>query len=85
MIVNNIMKTLLIEAIFVGILTVFVGILITFIIKNCTNTNVPKNCRNHTMEMNLFITGLCVHLICEMTGINKWYCKNGNACHNKLA
>ena len=28
----------------------------------------------------LFILGLAIHLLCEVSGINKWYCKNGNAC-----
>ena len=27
-----------------------------------------------------FVTGVIIHLLCEGTGINKWYCKNGNAC-----
>ena len=26
------------------------------------------------------LTGMIFHLTCEATGINKWYCKNGNAC-----
>ena len=27
-----------------------------------------------------FIIGFITHLVCEFTGINDWYCKNGNAC-----
>jgi len=26
------------------------------------------------------IIGMLSHLICEFSGINKYYCKNGNAC-----
>ena len=26
------------------------------------------------------VAGALFHLICEATGVNKWYCKNGNAC-----
>jgi|TARA_B110000196_G_scaffold149267_1_gene128937 hypothetical protein len=26
------------------------------------------------------VTGALLHLLCEVTGVNKWYCKNGNAC-----
>lgn len=26
------------------------------------------------------IAGALFHLICEWGGINRWYCKNGNAC-----
>lgn len=24
--------------------------------------------------------GFITHLLCEFSGINRWYCKNGNAC-----
>lgn len=27
-----------------------------------------------------FFTGFSLHIIFELTGANKWYCKNGNAC-----
>ena len=27
-----------------------------------------------------FISGVIANLFCEYVGINKWYCKNGNAC-----
>ena len=30
-----------------------------------------------------FITGFLLHLLAELTGVNKWYCKNGNACKIK--
>ena len=28
------------------------------------------------------LTGAIFHLVCEATNINKWYCKNGNACQS---
>ena len=28
----------------------------------------------------LVVIGAMTHLVCEMTGINTWYCKNGIAC-----
>ena len=28
----------------------------------------------------LVVTGILAHLVCELTGINHWYCKNGLAC-----
>jgi len=30
--------------------------------------------------LKLFVTGFAVHFLCEVSGINKWYCKNGAAC-----
>ena len=27
-----------------------------------------------------FLTGFFIHLFCEVSTINKWYCKNGSAC-----
>ena len=27
-----------------------------------------------------FLTGFLFHIFCEIFGINKWYCINGNAC-----
>lgn len=75
---------LLNEAIVVGIATLIVGSLVGFIIGKLFSTNLPSICKtwnkNHIMEICLFLTGFLLHLICEFSGINKWYCKNGNAC-----
>jgi hypothetical protein len=32
--------------------------------------------------LSFFITGVIIHLLCEVTGLNKKYCKYGNACKN---
>ena len=29
------------------------------------------------------IIGMIAHLLCEFSGINKYYCEHGNACKNK--
>ena len=57
---------LVFETIIIGILTL---ILYLFIEKNIKN-----------MYLRIFILGASIHLFCEFTGINRWYCKNGNAC-----
>ena len=33
--------------------------------------------------LSYFITGCVVHIICQVTGINEWYCRNGAACKDK--
>ena len=58
---------ILIEALIVGITLVIVFRLIHFI--NIEDINVK-----------LFITGIIIHIIFELSGLNKIYCKNGVAC-----
>ena len=74
---------LLIEAVVVGIITVVVGYIIIWILsyfnKDAKDINKEWN-KNHIMELVLFLTGVCIHLLCEVSGINSWYCENGLAC-----
>jgi len=78
------MYGLLIEAIVVGILTVVFGNFAGFVVSPFLKVNLPVVCSNwnqfYAMEMSLFLTGFLLHLFCEFSGINKWYCKNGVAC-----
>lgn len=75
---------LLYEAFSVGVITVIFGNLVVLLIGNMFKVDLPKECKNwnkfYTMEISLFITGVLIHLFCEFSGINKWYCKNGFAC-----
>lgn len=77
---------LLIEAIVVGIITVIVGTLSGKIFSAYATSDVqlPDECKswnkNYVMEKSLFVTGFLTHLLCQATGINKWYCSNGLAC-----
>ena len=57
---------LIYETILIGFLTV----LIYLIVDNFVECKYRK----------IFLVGASIHLFCEFTGINKWYCKNGNAC-----
>ncbi len=79
------MRTLLIEAGVVGLATIVVGIVVALSLKNLFKLNMPinhKNINKNNMVMLLFITGFLIHIICEFSGLNKWYCSNGNACLN---
>ena len=74
---------LLIEAAVVGIITVVVGYIVIWILSNfnkdAKDINKEWN-KNHIMELVLFLTGICIHLLCEVSGINSWYCEHGLAC-----
>jgi len=75
---------LIIEAFFVGILTVLVGSLITFCLSsNYLIPKISKDCKNYNKyfirEITLFLTGFCIHIFCEMVGLNTWYIKNSAA------
>lgn len=79
------MRALLIEAGVVGLATIVVGVVVGLSLKNLFKLNMPishKNINKNNMVMLLFITGFLIHIICEFSGLNKWYCSNGNACLN---
>ena len=75
---------LLIEALFSGIIVVIVGSIIGYGLGKVMGVDLPKICKewnkNHIMELSLFLTGFFTHILCEFSGINKIYCKKGNAC-----
>lgn len=61
------MANVLFEALIVGIATLLLGLFMNSVFKG-------------NLAMVLFSTGILIHLLCEMSGVNKWYCTNGNAC-----
>lgn len=72
------------EAFFVGVLVVIFGTLVGYGVGRVFSSKLPEVCRewnkNHVMEISLFLTGVLVHLVCEYSGLNKWYCAEGAAC-----
>lgn len=78
---------LLIEAVVVGISLVIIGNIVGFFVGKLFSTDLPPVCKNwnklYVMEISLFMTGVVAHLLFEVTGVNKWYCKNGYACRKK--
>jgi len=84
--VNSIMFKLLVEAVIVGIMVVVVGSGVGYLVGRVNSVDLPKVCKkwnkNHVMEISLFLTGVVLHLLCEISGINKWYTKNGYAVKN---
>jgi hypothetical protein len=41
---------------------------------------INKDLWTKNFYMTMFALGVFFHLLAEFSGINKWYCKNGNAC-----
>lgn len=71
------MSQFLIEVLVVAILTAIIG----FIVSNYMMGDRAVGFRHwDSVLMSYFITGALIHIICEYTKINAWYCKNGNAC-----
>lgn len=69
---------ILVEAGSVGLLVVIIGFLLHWISLKVYGAH---NLNDITVFLgHLFIIGVIVHLVCEYSGINRWYCKNGLAC-----
>ena len=73
---------LFIEAIAVGILLVPLGYLVLYgsVELSKRYKSVDRMDKNIKMSLGFFLLGVLTHLFCELTGINKWYCKKGVAC-----
>ena len=72
------MASLFIEAITVGFMVLIGGTILIHFLSYLFS--VSYNNKHYVIEISLFLTGFLIHIICEFTGINKWYCKYGNAC-----
>ena len=73
------MLQLAFEAFIVGILNLVIGFIISYI----SMGDKAKTFDHWTgVLLSFFITGVTIHLLCEITGLNKKYCKHGNACKN---
>jgi len=72
---------IILEALIVGIVVGIFGFIIStslmFMNKNFT---LKKYYFWKSVLFSYFLTGFLFHLVAELSGVNKWYCKNGNAC-----
>lgn len=55
-----------VEAFIVGVMVIILGLFLNFLVLNPI--------------LHLFLLGFLIHIFCEISGINTWYCKNGSAC-----
>ena len=72
------------EALFVGLLVVVGGTIVSKVIGGFFSSDLPPVCKKwnkyHVMEISLFLTGVLVHFFCEVVVFNTWCCKNGSEC-----
>jgi len=80
------MNKLIIEAFTVG----FILLIVSIPVMGALHTMYPEDyagCEHMLSKsknkyyVSTVIIGMLVHLLCEFSGLNKWYCKNGNACN----
>jgi len=64
---------LLCESIIIGIITLIVGLILFNLTVN--KKNKQNNYKTpHGIKFALFLTGIVIHLIIELSGFNKWIC-----------
>ena len=71
------MSQFIIEVLVVAILTSIIGVIVSNMMMGQRAVDFQHW---DSVAMSYFITGALIHIICEYTKINKWYCKHGNAC-----
>ena len=71
----------LIEALSVGLSALLVGLLLHVILGYHALHASSPNMKEEMIRLSilLFLKGFSIHLIFEYIGLNKWYCKYGNA------
>lgn len=82
------MSQLIYEAASVGVMTVLFGNVIACVLDFAIlspklKTKLPIiSSRDNFYQMGilLFLTGVSIHLFCELVGLNRWYCREGFAC-----
>lgn len=72
---------ILLEALTVGISALLMGLLLHVILGYHALHSSSPNMKEEMIRLSilLFLTGFSIHLVYEYLGLNKWYCKYGNA------
>jgi hypothetical protein len=73
--------TVLIEAVVVGLVLIPMAYIAGYFAKHLVGKpSLPEICskwnENHIMEVNLFLAGFLFHIVCQVSGVNKWYVDN---------
>jgi xanthine/uracil permease len=76
---NKVVKVLL-EAVLVGVGVVILGTIVSYGISMLNPVKLEKVCEGwnkyYVMELSLFLTGFLFHIIFEITGLNRMYCRH---------
>lgn len=75
------MWDLIVELIVIALMVMIIGLIISYIFMYLQSPQETLNFQYWwVIALSFALTGIIVHLICEFSGLNTWYCKNGNAC-----
>lgn len=70
------------EAIIIGFATMILGTIISVLIMYIQpEFTISKIDFWPSLFLSNFLIGFILHLLSELVGLNKWYCKYGNACN----
>jgi hypothetical protein len=77
------MANVFLEALIVAVATAVLGFIIaTLFMLPSKKFSFKKYDFWPQVILAFFVTGFLIHLLCEVSGVNKWYCKHGNACRS---
>lgn len=72
---------ILLEGLVVSIMGALIGIIITYIIIYIVSKgDIKKYKYGRYVVLSLFLAFFFTHIFFEVTGLNKLYCREGNAC-----
>jgi hypothetical protein len=74
----------IIEAISVGLMSLIIGTFLSVVsMYSDPDFKLSKIDFWTWIIITNFLTGFLIHVLCEWSGVNKWYCKSGYACGKK--
>ena len=69
------------EAAYFGLAITVIGLIVTYVVMNNADNNKQVKFKHwNYVALTFFISGILVHFFAEYSGVNKYYCKHGNAC-----
>lgn len=73
----------ILESLILGLIVVIVGFPLSYTLMYINNKDFKFDFKR-SFTLNLFLIGVCVHIISEFIGLNKRYCVDGYACKTGL-